>query len=308
MSALNMRTPAGAVAPVLRGVSQIFFIADWRTGLLVTAGVAAYNPVAALLMLLGAAAQEVGAWAMGQDRQTRSEGIAGFNRALVGVVSWLVAPTIASGVLLAVCGGFATVVVFGLVERAFSAPALARIGLPVSTAPFCLLASAMFLLIPTQSAGTGPTSDGGVIEGFGLGVLNGFAEVVLADGPLTGALILAGVALGAPAVAGFGLLGAVIATAAADVVVGIEPAWTGLMTYPGVLTAMALGAVVPVASSLKSRVGWAAAGVLVSVALTAALRSDSLPTFTWPFLFSTWVVLAAAAVGRCRRRDGSGAR
>ncbi|MGV0423037.1 hypothetical protein ACUY28_06365 [Corynebacterium sanguinis] len=41
MSALNMRTPAGAVAPVLRGVSQIFFIADWRTGLLVTAGVAA---------------------------------------------------------------------------------------------------------------------------------------------------------------------------------------------------------------------------------------------------------------------------
>nr|WP_186365358.1 urea transporter [Corynebacterium sanguinis] len=218
------------------------------------------------------------------------------------------APAIASGVLLAVCGGFATVVVFGLVERAFSAPALARIGLPVSTAPFCLLASAIFLLIPTQSAGAGPTSDGGVIEGFGLGVLNGFAEVVLADGPLTGALILAGVALGAPAVAGFGLLGAVIATAAADVVVGIEPASTGLMTYSGVLTAMALGAVVPVVSSLKSRVGWAAAGVLVSVALTAALRSDSLPTFTWPFLFSTWVVLAAAAVGRCRRRDGSGAR
>ncbi|MGS1092276.1 urea transporter [Corynebacterium sanguinis] len=181
------------------------------------------------------------------------------------------APTIASGVLLAVCGGFATVVVFGLVERAFSAPALARIGLPVSTAPFCLLASAIFLLIPTQSAGAGPTSDGGVIEGFGL-------------------------------------LGAVIATAAADVVVGIEPASTGLMTYSGVLTAMALGAVVPVASSLKSRVGWAAAGVLVSVALTAALRSDSLPTFTWPFLFSTWVVLAGAAVGRCRRRDGSGAR
>ena len=81
MSALSMHTPAGAVAPVLRGVSQIFFIADWRTGLLITAGVAVYNPLAAIFMLLGAAAQEVGAWAMGQDRQTRSEGIAGFNGA-----------------------------------------------------------------------------------------------------------------------------------------------------------------------------------------------------------------------------------
>ncbi|WP_158268478.1 urea transporter [Corynebacterium liangguodongii] len=90
------------------------------------------------------------------------------------------------------CGGFATVIVFQLVERAFSTPALARIGLPVSTAPFCLLASAMFFLIPAQSAGPGPTSDAGAVEGLGLGVLNGFAEVVLADGPLTGALILAG--------------------------------------------------------------------------------------------------------------------
>ncbi|EEI16891.1 urea transporter [Corynebacterium lipophiloflavum] len=305
MSAMSMRTPAGAVAPLLRGVSQIFFIADWRTGLLITAGVAVYNPLAAIFMLLGAAAQELGAWAMGQDRHVRREGIAGFNGALVGVVSWLLAPTIASGALLAVCGGFATVIVFELVERAFNTPALARIGLPVSTAPFCLLASAMFFLIPAQSAGPGPTSDGGVFEGFGLGVLNGFAEVVLADGPLTGALILAGVALGAPAVAGFGLLGAFIATAAADLVVGVEPASTGLMTYSGVLTAMALGAVVPVSSPLKSRVAWAAAGVLVSVALTLALRGGYVPTFTWPFLLSMWVVLAAAAAVRYWRQEGS---
>lgn len=293
MSALSIRTTAGIFAPILRGVAQIFFIADWRTGLLITAGVATFNPLAALFMLLGAAAQEAGAWAMGQDLRTRRDGVAGFNGALVGVVSWMFAPTLAAAVLLTLVGGFATVIVFRIVERLFSAPALAGIGLPVSTAPFCLLASAMFFLIPTHTPGPELTSGSGPFEGLGLGVLNGFAEVVLVDGPLAGALILAGLALGAPVVAGFGLLGAVVATTSAEVFFGVETASTGVMTYSGVLAAMALGAVVPVSTPLAQRVGWAVAGALASLAFTVVLSSDEVPTFTWPFLLATWVILAA---------------
>lgn len=293
------------VAAVLRAIGQIFFIADWRTGAFITAGVAVYSPTAAVFMVVGAIAQILGSWAEKEDPEDRREGVAGFNGALIGVVSWVLAPTVQVAILLTVLGGFAVAPIFRLVERIFAHPVLARIGFPVSTAPFCLLATGMFLLMPVHPAAADPTSIDDAFGGFGLGILNGFAEVVLADGPLTGLLILIGLLIGAPINALTGIIGCVVATMAAELLVGPNDASTGMFTYSAILTAIALGSVFLSSRSVGERLAWALAGALLSVGVTMVMRNIHGPVYTWPFLVSMWVVMGFAAFAHSRKKPGT---
>ena len=301
MSTLSAQWAVGAVTSVLRGIAQIFFIADWRTGAFITAGVALYDPMAAGFMILGAIAQILGSWAEQENPEDRREGIAGFNGALIGVVSWTLSPSIQVAFLLTMLGGFAVASIFRLFERIFSHPVLARVGFPVSTAPFCLLATGMFLLIPVHPPAADPTSTGDTFGGLGLGILNGFAEVVLADGPLTGLLILIGLVIGAPIGAATGLIGCVVATVAAEFLVGPNDASTGMLTYSAVLTAIALGSVFLSSRPIGERLAWALAGALLSVGVTMVMRDIHGPVFTWPFLVSMWVVMGFVTFVHSRR-------
>lgn len=275
------------------GIGQIFFTPHWIAGVLITAGVAAYNPVAAVFLVLGCVVQTCASWALETDAGDRREGLAGFNGALVGVAAWSLAGTSASAVLLTALGACAAAALYAAVGRLFSLPALRASGLPVSTAPFCITASAMFLMLPDREPAVAPTFVEGPLAGLGLGVLNGFAEVVLADGPLAGALILAGVALAAPRAAGFGALGAVVATATAAIFMGAGEASTGLYTYPAILTAMALGAIFWTNRPGSARAGAAVAGAVLSVALTWAMGQLGGPIYTWPFLLAMWAIMLA---------------
>lgn len=177
----------------------------------------------------------------------------------------------------------------------------------MSTAPFCLTAGILTLLTAALAGPSAPlTSSGSPWPGLGLGLLDSFAEVVLADGALPGALILAALFVGSWRVGLYGLFGAVASFAAARLIVGHEltDVSTGLWGYSSVLVAIALGAVVQGLGGWRRRVPLVVVGVALSLAFQHVLVETAIPVFTWPFLLGMWATLLLVA--GARRAAGRG--
>ncbi len=310
-----------ALRTVLRGVSQIFFLENSLSGALILGALALMHPWAAVTTALGSAVQALCS-AVRHPDETEDDlraravvlgdevrhGIMGYNGALVGAAAALVfAPTPLTAVLATVVGAAACVPVHMLVARLFATRPLRSAGLPVSTAPFCLTAGMLTLLTAALAGPSAPlTSSGSPWPGLGLGLLNSFAEVVLADGALPGALILAALFVGSWRVGLYGLFGAVASFAAARLIVGHEltDVSTGLWGYSSVLVAIALGAVVPGLGGWRRRVPLVVVGVALSLAFQHVLVETAIPVFTWPFLLGMWATLLLVA--GARRAAGRG--
>ncbi|MFJ6135661.1 urea transporter [Kitasatospora sp. NPDC092286] len=294
--------PAAVAAAALRGVGQVDLQANLVTSALILAALWTAGWRVGLFATIGTAVSTAVAMLLGAERGSVALGLQGYSGCLTGIALVTSLGDHLSTYLLAIAGA----AVCTLLTAALTT-LLAPYGLTALTAPFCLVSGVMVLAAPSfdriwhgaPTAAVTTTTTGGTGITWGdlwHGFLTNVSQVFLVNDWRSGLIMLAGLA-----VAGW----AVVAFAAAGSAVGILAAWAlgapttliadGIYGYNAVLVGIALGAV------FLRRTVWngcyALFGAAVSTGLTASLTSFFKPfgghTFTWPFILTTWVLLAA---------------
>ncbi|MET8474498.1 urea transporter [Streptomyces sp. NPDC006422] len=291
---------------VLRGIGQVTFLPRALTGLLFAAALFAAGWEYGLYGIGGAAVGTVVAALLGVDKERLAVGMEGFNSCLVGVsCAVFLNPDRLSSVLVALLGCTAATVATAAVGRA-----LAAWELPALTLPFCLVASVVTLAAPgfarVWTGGGGiaafPRAVSGARTGIGFddavrGFFAGFGQIFLMPQWYAGALVLAGLLVAGPRVAGVACLGNVA---------GMVTAWAlgepaaqladGTSAYNAVLVALALCGVFLKATPRTA--AYAVAGAVAATVCAPAFGALAKPVgghmFTWPFALTTLVFLVAA--------------
>lgn len=285
----------------IRGLSQIFFISSPWTGLLILPAVGYASPQAAFLFLLGSVVQTVTAHFMGL-RDDAAEGIQGYNGALVGAAAMAHVGFSGEAVLLTVLGALACVPLHQLLSTLFRSRPLAHFDLPALTAPFCLIATGIFTLLPT-TGGIPLVISSDPLTAVGLGITNSFAEVDLEDGWIAGVIIFVGLLVGSRVIASLGLAGAVIGILAGLTVLGPEQVSTGMLSYSSLLAAAGTGAVFLADRPLAWRLAAACGAGLLTVPFVLVLGWADSPVLTWPFVFATWIVVVVDRLVEKKKGD-----
>ena len=278
----------------VRGLSQIFFQPNTLTALLILAAFVVADWRMAVLVLLGCAASTVAGRMLGANTSNVTAGLQGFCGALVGAATFSAIGGQWAAYPIAVVGGILCAPVTWLVVALFTKTPLKVYALPSTTAPFCIVATGV--LLSTQplhvSSGASETIDS-VPLAFARSLLTNVSEVVLINNVWAGALILLGLFVAGWKVGLAAVMGSVIGSLCA-LALGEELTETanGLAGYSGVLTAIAL-AVVFLQSSTFSWV-LAVIGTIVTAVVTLLMHQLSVPTYTWPYILTTWVLLVIA--------------
>ncbi|MYW67710.1 urea transporter [Streptomyces sp. SID8379] len=273
---------------VLRGMGQVTFLPRALTGLLFSAALFAAGWSYGLYGIGGAALGTAGAWLLGVEKERLAQGMEGFNSCLVGVsCAVLLGGTRVSTMLVALLGCGAATVVTAAAGRAFG-----TWGLPALTLPFCAVASAITLARPAGPTARQVTDATAALQlgDAARGFLAGFGQIFLLPQWYVGALVLAGLLVAGVRVAGVACLGNAAAMATAWAL-GMPAARLadGIAGYNGVLVALALcGVFLPAG---RRTLPYALAGAVVAAAVAPAFGAT---TFTWPFVLTTLVFLAAA--------------
>lgn len=298
----------------LRGAGQVVFQDHPLSGLAFLAAIAwaawqAALPALLAGALLGLLASTAAAHVLRADEAALRRGLHGFNGLLVGVaLPVFLAPTPAMALLL-VLGAAASAPLMQAITRLMQ-----RLGLPALTAPFLattwallLVAKALGLPAAPAAASAGAAGLDAALPGGELparvwpllrGLLVAPAQVFLLDDPVSGLLVLLGLALASRRALGWALLGATLASATAWAA-GLDAAGLGRGVYgfSAVLTAVALGDAAP-AASRRQRLAVLPAivlTVLAQAALNAVFGGVALPALTAPFVLVTWLFLRLRA-------------
>nr|WP_202536832.1 urea transporter [Streptomyces sp. SID8350] len=309
---LQKREPSGLLLASLRGVGQVDLQPLIWTGLLILAALWSAGWKIGLFATLGTLVSTATAYALGVDRSSIAVGLQGYSGCLTGIELVVSLGHHPATYILAVVGA----VVCTLLTAALTT-LLGPYGLTALTAPFCLVSGVMVLGAPSFSRiwngapdpVSSPTTGDTAITWDDLwhAFFTNVSQVFLVDEWYVGLIMLAGLACAGARVVLF---------AAAGSVTGIVTAWAlgaptelirnGIYGYNAVLVAIALGAVF--LSATVADGAYALFGAAVSTGLTASLTSLFKPfgghTFTWPFILTTWVLMAAVPLlPRLRRSD-----
>ncbi|GHF35144.1 urea transporter [Kitasatospora xanthocidica] len=301
------------VAEVLRGVAQVDFMPSVVCGALFVAALFAAGPAYGLYGLLGSAVSTAVAYGLGLDRRAVGIGLHGYNGCLVALgCAVLLGGGRPATVAVAVLGSAVVVVV-----TAGLGTVLSTWRLPALTAPFCLVSTALAAAAPGlrrlwRGAAEPAALPVAAVGETGLGwdrLWRGFfaniGQVFLLPQWYVGLLFLAGL-FAASRLAGV--------MACAGSATALLTAWAfgapaeavgqGLLGYSGVLVALALCGVFVAPSAWSA--GYALLGAATATVLTPALDAICAPfgghAFTWPFVLTAMLFLAAVpAVPRLRR-------
>ncbi|MFE2373267.1 urea transporter [Streptomyces sp. NPDC059398] len=296
------RTPLRLGQVQLRGIAQVTLSANPWTGLLFTVALFAEGWRTGVYGLLGAGVSAATAALLGADRGNIVKGLDGYCGCLTGLALLVTFGSSGRTVLLTVLGAAVCPVLSAAAGRIFG-----RVGLPVLTAPYCLVAGALVTALPTAPAAAGATAR---VGGFttlsaadaGRAFCDNIGQVFFLDKWYAGLILLVGLlitsraaAVAAAAASALALLTACAAGLPADRIA------QGLYGYNGVLCAIALAATF--LTLTRWTAGYAALAVVASVPFTAAWEAFTRPSggspFTWPFVVTTWLFLAAGpALGR----------
>lgn len=276
-----------------RGLSQIFFQTNLITALLILAAFVVADWRMAVLVLLGCAASTVAGRLLGAAASEVSAGLQGFCGALVGAGTYSAIGGQGAAYPIAIAGGILCAPVTWLVAALFTKTPLKVFGLPSTTAPFCIVATG--ILLSTEPLHVSPASE--TIDsaplGFARSLLTNVSEVVLIDNVWAGALILAGLFVAGWKVGTAALMGSVIGSLCALALgESLTETANGLGGYSGVLTAIALSVVFLKSSTIS----WVLAiiGTVVTALVTLLMHEIAAPTYTWPYILTTWVFLVIA--------------
>ena len=294
-----------ALLSALRSLGQVIFINNPVSGLLLLLALLLQSPWMALFAVLGTVTANLTARAFVAEPMAWSNGIYGFNGALVGaavaafahfgrdtgLLAWLV--VVVAGAIVT------TVLLHGLGRWVFRV-----VGLPPLTLPFCLVTWLLLDLVaslnhPALQLAEHPALQGGsgVLEALLLALPHGFGQVLFCPGLLPGVLVLLATAVASPLAALVGLLGGAVA-AITGLLIGATPeaVAVGLWSYNGVLTAMAIGGTFYAPTRLSVAVGLmgAAAASLITPGLSALLAralAPGFPLLQLPFIVATLAMM-----------------
>ncbi|MFD5461615.1 urea transporter [Kitasatospora sp. NPDC127059] len=298
---------------VLRGVAQVDFMPSAACGLFFVSALFAAGWQYGFYGLLGSAVSTGVGYGLGLRRDTVEAGLTGYNGCLVALgCAVFLDPGHPATLVVAVLGAAVAVVVAAGVGALLDGR-----GLPVLTAPFCLVATVGTVVAPgfrrLWPQGAGPAAPPAPATGGGgpsweqlwHGFFANIGQIFFMPQWYVGLLFLAGL-FAANRLAG---LMACVGSAT-----GLLSAWAfgapagavarGLLGYSGVLVALALCGV------FVAPGGWSAAyavlGAVAATVLTPALGAIAGPfgghAFTWPFVLTTLLFLAAVpAIPRLRR-------
>ncbi|WP_327153500.1 urea transporter [Streptomyces tubercidicus] len=289
-------TPAVAGQIQLRGIAQVALSPSPWTGLFFTVALFAGSWRIGVYGLLGAAASTVAAAVLGADRDGLAKGLEGYCGCLTGIAlvvrlgaSWRTA--VLAVLAAAVCS----------VLSAAAGRLLGRVGLPALTAPFCLVAEALAIALPTAPAAAAPpvpTAGATTLSVAELGhaFCNNIGQVFLLDKWYAGLILLAGLLVASRTAAVAAACGSVVATLTACAMgLPADRITEGLYGYNAVLVAIALAATFLTLTPWTA--GYATLAAVASVPFTAAWQTFAQPSggspFTWPFVVTTWLFLAA---------------
>ncbi|QIJ66087.1 urea transporter [Streptomyces sp. JB150] len=300
----------GFAAQVLRGLAQVMFLARPWAGAVVCLALCAADWRYAVYAAGGAALGTGTARALGVARDRPTPGLEGVNPALVALCcAALLSPDRPATALLAAAGS-----VVGAVLTAAAARVLRVWGLPPLTLPYCVLAVAISAAAPAfarvrpygdglaalPGAASGPAAprpEELLPQDLARAFLHNVSQVFFLAHWQAGALLLAALFL-ASRTAGL--------AACAGSAAGIATAWAlgapaeriadGTMGCNAVLVALALcGVFLPAtAVTLLYALLGAATATLLTPAVAVLLAPSGGHAFTWPFVLTTLVFLAAA--------------
>ncbi|MFE6739684.1 urea transporter [Streptomyces tubercidicus] len=289
-------TPAVVGQIQLRGIAQVALSPSPWTGLFFTVALFVDSWRIGVYGLLGAAASTAAAAVLGADRDGLAKGLEGYCGCLTGIAivvrlgaSWGTA--VLAVLAAAVCS----------VLSAAAGRLLGRVGLPALTAPFCLVDGALAIALPTAPAAAAPpipTAGATTLSAAELGhaFCNNIGQVFLLDKWYAGLILLAGLLLASRTAAVAAACGSVVATLTACAMgLPADRITEGLYGYNAVLVAIALAATFLTLTPWTA--GYATLAAVASVPFTAAWQAFDQPAggspFTWPFVVTTWLFLAA---------------
>ncbi|MEV7193156.1 urea transporter [Streptomyces sp. NPDC093510] len=302
-------------AQVLRGQAQVTFLPSAVAGAVFCVALSAAGWEYGLYALVGTAVGTATARLLGVDHDRVSTGLEGFNACLTALCfAVFLGARHLSTALLAAAGCVVVTVVTAAVVRL-----LGTWGLPSLTLPYCLLASAATIAAPgfrhvwhggestaaLATAATGSTAlqPADAVRGF----FAGFAQIFFMPQWYVGALLLLGLLVAGPRAAAVASLGSAVGTATAWAL-GAPAAQIadGTTGYNSVLVALALcGVFLPVrAATLAYALVGAATATVLGPAVAALFAPSGGHAFTWPFVLTTFVFLAAAKSFPALARSG----
>jgi urea transporter len=293
---------------VLRGIGQVMFQDNPLTGLLFFVAIgwgsyAAGAPQVAIGGLVGVVAATLTAQWLKVDPAALGSGLYGYNAYLVGLaLPTFLQPTpmLWGYVVLGAAVSVPAMLGTANVARSFSVSAL--------TAPFVLVTWLLLLatyafagleghalpaggaITPIDPAAANPLA----IADFLWGTLHSISQVFLKGDAVSALLLLAGLAVGSRAAAGFAVAGALVAVITAHLLGAESDLVTGgLLGFSPVLTAVALGTVFyrPGLRVAAYALLGTVFTVVVQGALNVALTPFAVPTLTGPFVLASWLFL-----------------
>ncbi|MFF2327373.1 MULTISPECIES: urea transporter [unclassified Streptomyces] len=301
---LESREPMAYLLASVRGVGQVDLQSCLWTGVFILAGLWAAGWQVGLFATLGTLISTATARALGADRSGIALGLQGYCGCLTGIALVTSLGHHPATYVLTVVGALMCTLIMAALTTL-----LAPYGLTALTAPFCLVSGVMVLGAPyfhrvwhgapraVSSATSGDTaiSWGDLWHAFFTNV----SQVFLVGEWYVGLIMLVGLAFAGVRV---------VLYAAAGSVMGIVAAWAlgaptalianGIYGYNAVLVAIALGAVFLTGTVWNG--AYALFGAAATTGLTASLTSFFTSfgghTFTWPFILTTWVFMAAVPV------------
>ncbi|WP_241384486.1 urea transporter [Rhodococcus sp. CH91] len=289
----SMGSPRSWLVGFGHGPSQIYFQANIYTTLLIMAAFVVASWQMAVLVAIGCVAQTLTGWVIRTKAADLIFGMQGFSGALVGAATFATLGSQWFSYPIALVGGALAAPVTWLVDELFTKTPLKTYALPSTTAPFCIVATIIHFVFERWWVESSQMTIDSTVVAFFRSLLTNVSEVVLVDNVWAGALILIGLFVANWKVGLAGLLGSVVGTLCALALgESLTDTGNGLSGYSGVLTAIALS----VTFLKESVISWVLAllGTIVTAVVTLVMHDLDVPTYTWPYILTTWVFLVIA--------------
>ncbi|XP_040840894.1 urea transporter 1 isoform X1 [Ochotona curzoniae] len=289
---------------VLRGISQVVFISNPISGILIVVGLLVQNPWWALTGCVGAVVSTLTALLLSQDRSAIAAGLQGYNATLVGILMavfsdkgnyfwWLLLPI---SVVSMTCPIFSSAL-----NSVFS-----KWDLPVFTFPFNMALSMYLsatghynpffpssLITPVTSVPEVTWSNLSALELF-KALPAGVGQIYGCDNPWTGGIFLCAILLSSPLMCIHATIGSLL-----GIVAGLSLAapfgdiYFGLWGFNSSLACIAIGGMFLALTWQTHLLALACAlfTAYLGGSLTHLMARVGLPACTWPFCLSTLLFL-----------------
>ncbi|KAJ6663044.1 hypothetical protein lerEdw1_010865 [Lerista edwardsae] len=289
---------------VLRGISQVMFVSNPLSGLIMFAGFLVQSPWIALTCALGVIASTITALLLSQDRSAIAAGLYGYNGVLVGMLMavfsakgnyywWLLLPV---SLMSMTCPLFTSAL----------ASVFSKWDLPVFTLPFNLALTMyvaatgyynhFFPAVLIQPATSVPNITWSEVDVRLLlqSIPVGVGQVYGCDNPWTGGLVMVALFLSSPLIFLHAVVGSALGVPAAlSLATPFSDIYAGLWNYNSCLSCIAIG-------GMFYALTWQTFLLAVTCALFTAYAGGTLanmlsvfgvPSGTWPFCLSSLVFL-----------------